>query len=100
MAFNNEIMIASDYSQLAETALAMAEADRAELVALLLRSFNEQLPVGQRRSTEEWVAEISRRSDELHQGNSPLVDAEDALATIRARSTHDPQFLQCTSEYP
>jgi len=84
MAFNNEMMIAPDYTQIAETVLTMPEADRAELVALLLRSLDEQLPVGQKRSAEEWVAEIARRSDELHQGDSPLVDAENALAKMRA----------------
>jgi len=84
MALNNGIMITPDYTQIAETVLAMPEAGRTELVALLLRSFDEQLPVGQRKSAEEWTAEISRRSDELHQGDSPLVDAEDALAKMRA----------------
>jgi len=77
-------MIATNYAQIAETVLAMPEADRAELAALLLHSLDEHLPVGQQRSAEAWAAEIRRRSDELHQGNLPLVDAEDALADMRA----------------
>jgi hypothetical protein len=77
-------MISPDYSQLAETALGLPEADRAELASLLLQSLDRHLPPSQRRSSAEWTAEIMRRSDAHHAGTAELVDAIDALQMMRS----------------
>ena len=53
--------------------------------AELLLSLENDLPPGQRRSPEQWQAEIERRSDELHNGRATLVDADEAIARVRAR---------------
>ena len=76
-------MIAPDYSQLAESALSMPEAARANLAALLLHSLDEHLPPSQDKTDEEWVKEIQRRSDQLHKGDNDLVDAQEALTLMR-----------------
>lgn len=72
------------FDQIVSLTLALPQQQRAELVALL-QNANDGLPPGQDRTPEEWEAEIMRRSDALHAGELELVDADEAIAKVRAK---------------
>lgn len=72
------------YDQLITNSLHLPSEKRGELAAILLKSLEDELPAGQKLSSEEWDKEISRRSEELHRGNAETLDAAESIAQAKA----------------
>jgi putative addiction module component (TIGR02574 family) len=70
----------SETKKVFEKALALAEDERAELVAELLNSLPPS-GIGQERSDEEWISEVERRARTALTG-SPGVSWEEARAEV------------------
>lgn len=65
-------------------ALALPLHQRADLVTKLLESLDNELPPPDDRTPEDWMRVIMERSDELHHGDSDLIDGQVALEMIQA----------------
>ena len=73
---------------LLEEALQLARQERAELAAQLLRSLDKDaFGPPDEGYDEAWSAEIQRRLREIDEGKAKLVDADQALAELRAKYT-------------
>lgn len=80
--------------ELFEAAMKLPPAQREELADRLFQSVLPEVP-GEEISHEEWervwAEEIKRRSDELHEGKTPTIDAFEALERIRKELDEDRQ---------
>ena len=69
-----------------EQALRLPDAERSELLALLLRSFepddDEELTSSEWEAA--WTAELDERVRDIREGRVELIDGDDALARVRA----------------
>lgn len=68
-------------------ALALPEADRAELAAALLESLGPEPESDQATVDEVWAAELDRRAAALDSGDDPGVPLRDALREAREHLT-------------
>lgn len=68
-------------------ALALPEADRAELAAALLASLGPEPESDQTAVDEAWAAELERRAAALDSGDDPGVPLGEALREARERLT-------------
>ena len=76
--------MSTDAAPIFDAALALPEALRADLVAKLIESLdNEAAPVPH-RTPQEWERIIKERSDELHRGDAELIDGDVAISMLRA----------------
>ena len=73
-------------STVIEQALQLPDAERSELMAQLLRSFepddDDELTNGEWEAA--WAAEIDERVREIREGRVELIDGDTALAQVRA----------------
>ena len=76
--------MSTDAAPIFDAALALPQADRADLVAKLLESLHAEVPPMPHRSPDEWERIIRERSDELHRGDAELIDGEVAVSMLRA----------------
>lgn len=76
----------SAVSTVIEQALQLPDAERSELMAQLLRSFepddDDELTNGEWEAA--WAAEIDERVREIREGRVELIDGDTALAQVRA----------------
>lgn len=72
----------ADSITILDSALALPEGQRAEIVVKLLDSL-DSLPPSQRQSPEEWEAEVRRRIDATLDGDGKSIDLDEAQARIR-----------------
>lgn len=72
---------------LLDQALALPEAERAELAAHLLRSLDpdDEPALTDDEWREAWATEIERRLGEVRSGEVQLIDGDEAVRRIRAR---------------
>ena len=68
--------------QLLQTALALSEADRAEIAATLLYSLDPEMEAD---VDAAWAAEVQRRIESIDNGEVKLVPWADVLRTLRDR---------------
>jgi hypothetical protein len=75
------------FKSLLEEAMALPEAQRAELAALLLRSLepDDEPELSDEEWQQAWSAEIERRLRAVDDGSAKLVDGDEVLRSIRAR---------------
>ena len=73
----------TDPEALRDAALALSEAERAKLARDLIASLDGP---ADNDVAEAWDIELCRRINEVEAGKAQLLDAEDVLARIRART--------------
>jgi putative addiction module component (TIGR02574 family) len=75
------------FKSLLEEAMALPEAQRAELAALLLRSLepDDEPELSDDEWQQAWSAEIERRLRSIDDGSAKAVDGDEVLRSIRAR---------------
>ena len=73
----------TDPEALRDAALALSEAERAKLARDLIASLDGP---AEDDVAEAWDIELCRRINEVEAGKAQLLDAEDVLARIRART--------------
>ena len=73
----------TDPEALRDAALALSEAERAKLARDLIASLDGPADDD---VAEAWDIELCRRINEVEAGKAQLLDAEDVLARIRART--------------
>jgi len=75
------------FKSLLEEAMALPEAQRAELAALLLRSLepDDEPELSDEEWQQAWSAEIERRLRSIDDGSAKPVDGDEVLRSIRAR---------------
>jgi putative addiction module component (TIGR02574 family) len=66
-----------------EEAMRLSDDERTELVVRLLDAFEEAAPVDPGREAA-WTEVIDRRLQEARDGRATLVDADEAVARVRA----------------
>ncbi len=77
-------MSAIENNSLIDQLLALPVEERSEIASLLLKSIEDDVPPGQKRTPDHWQQEIKRRSNELNGGDAKLIDATDSIAKARA----------------
>lgn len=75
-------MASREFTMLLEDALALSEADRANLAHELVASLDGP---AERDVADAWDKEIVRRINEIDSGSAVLLDASDVISDIRKR---------------
>lgn len=73
----------TEYQQLLRSALALPEADRAEIAASLINSLDTKVDDG---VDEAWADEIQRRIESIDDGDVKLVPWNDVMREMRGRT--------------
>jgi hypothetical protein len=76
--------MSTDVALIFDAALALTLDLRADLAAKLIESLDEESSPAPHRSPEEWERIIKERSDELHRGDTELIDGDVAISMLRA----------------
>lgn len=72
----------TQYQDIIDTALALPEADRADIAATLIRSLETETDAD---ADAMWAAEIQRRLDAIDRGEVRLVPWDDVMRELRNR---------------
>jgi putative addiction module component (TIGR02574 family) len=72
----------SESQQLLQTALALPEAERAEIAASLIRSLDTEIDED---AEAAWAAEIERRIKSIDSGDVELIPWDDVMREMRSR---------------